>query len=261
MKKLLLFLSVLVLILALSSCTKKEIVQNDGGMISVNMDLSSGISVSKKTRAAADFTSNIPTSYTAYFIAAEKTEVYNKGDIIKTVPVSLGDNKITLPDIKYNIYISNYLPSIPANESDIKSMIESIPVSSSILYLVKEDDNVIFHSTKTITETLENNYAAVCILNNSFVTGAQYNTPPVNSFGTATYTLSGDWYYLYIKGNSTNTTVWLKNIPYNTGSYQLAETIEANHIYQYTITDNTNCKFIVKVDPFAGVINKDIQVE
>ena len=29
----------------------------------------------------------------------------------------------------------------------------------------------------------------------------------------------------------------------------------------YTITDNTNCKFIVKVDPFIGVTNKDIQVE
>ena len=260
MKKLLLFLSVLVF--ALSSCTKKEIVQNNGdGLVSVSMDLSSGVNVSRVSRASNDFVATVPTSYKVYFVSAEKTEEYNKGDIVKTADVVLGDNKITLPDIKYNIYVTNYVPSTPATEADIKSMIESIPVSSSILYLVKEDDNVIFHDTKTITETLINNYAAVCIINNNFVTGAQYNTPPVNSFGMATYTLSGDWYYLYVKGTSTNTTIWLKNIPYNTGSYQLAETIEPNYIYEYTVTDDANAKFVLKTEPFAGVNKKNLVVE
>jgi len=252
MKKLLLFLSVLVF--ALSSCTKKEIVQNDGGMISVNMDLSSGIFVSKTTRATSDFVPNIPTSYTAYFVAAEKTDVYNKGDIIKTIPVSLGDNKIQLPDIKYNIYISNYVPSMPANESDIKVMLQSTPEISSVIYLTKEDDGVIFHDTKTITETLINNYAAVCILANDFVTGAKYNN------GNMAYQKSNDWYYMYLKAANTNTTVWLKNIPYNTGSYQLSEAIEANYIYQYTLSDNTDCKFVIKVKPFEGTINKIVNV-
>ena len=260
MKKLLLFLSVLVF--ALSSCDRKEIVQNNGnGLVSVNMDLSSGVKVSRVSRASNDFVATVPTSYKVYFVSAEKTEEYGKGDIVKTADVVLGDNNIQLPDIKYNIYVTNYVPSTPKTEADIKSMIESIPVSSSTLYLVKEDDGVIFHNTKTITETLVNNYAAVCILNNKFVTGAQYNTPPMNSFGTATYTLSGDWYYLYVKGNSTNTTIWLKNIPYNTGSYQLKEDIEPNYIYEYTVTDDTNAKFVLKTEPFAGVNKKDLVVE
>ena len=149
MKKLLLFLSVLVF--ALSSCTKKEIVQNNGdGLVSVSMDLSSGVNVSRVSRASNDFVATVPTSYKVYFVSAEKTEEYNKGDIVKTADVVLGDNKITLPDIKYNIYVTNYVPSTPATEADIKSMIESIPVSSSILYLVKEDDNVIFNHTLNI---------------------------------------------------------------------------------------------------------------
>lgn len=265
MEKFKLFIVALFTIIILSvtsGCTKKTIIQTDGSPVIVEMNLSSGVNVGKNTRADGDFMADIPTSYKAFFVAAENTDVYKKGSIIKTCDVSFGDNLISLPDIKYNIYITNYNPSVPSDEAGIKSLLSSIPQSSTTLYLTKEDDNVIFHSNKQISETLVNNYAAVCIAANQFVTGAQYNTPASTNEGTEVYKLNGNWYYLYIRADNdkamTNTTVWIKNIPYNTGSYQLAESIKPNYIYQYTLTDNTSTGLKIIVAPFAGTITKII---
>lgn len=262
MRKLFVLLS-LMLVFILSSCSKKEVIETNDSKdnIQIFMNLSSGVNVSMISRASTDFIATIPIAYKVYFVASENSDIYKKGDIVKITDITLGENKITIPDLKYNIYISNYNPSVPSTESDIKSMIENIPISSSILYLTKKDDGVVFHDTKIITETLVNNYSAVCILNNNFVTGAQFNISPTNNYETATYTLDGDWYYLYVKGTSTNSTIWLKNIPYNTGSYKLLETIEPNHIYEYTVTDDTNTKFILKTEPFSGTDKKDLIVE
>ena len=257
MRKLLLLMCCMLFLLA--SCTKKEIVQTEGkGIVSINMDLSSGVMVSS-TRADNDFKAELPSQFTAYFVAAENTENHKKGEIVKKCTVNIGDNQLKIPDIKYNIYISNY-DTDPTTESDIKLMLESTPESSDVLYLTKEDDNVIFHQTKTIEETLENKYAAVCIYNNSFTTGAQYNVIPTTSAGNNIYKMQDSWYYLYIKAANTNSTVWITGIPYCTGSIQLNKTIKPNYIYEYVVTDNTDCKFTVKVNQFAGIIKEDIGI-
>lgn len=260
----LIMLFMMVVMFFLSSCSKKEITVKDGGSpITIEMSLSSGINVSEVTRASSDFTPTVPDKYKAYFVASENTESYKAGDIVRIVDVSLGSNKIKIPDLKYNIYISNYNLKTISKESDLKTMLSSLPPSSTSLYLVKEDDNVMFHATKTIQEKLINNYAAVCVAANNFVTGATYDISPSEN-ETNIYKLNGNWYYLYIKAcapnSMTSSTVWLKNIPYNTGSYKLDKPIEPNYIYEFTVTDNTNVGFTVNVDPFTGIVASDIDI-
>lgn len=255
-----LLLLMMMVLIAFSSCEKRTIITTSKeNTILMDMKLSSGVAISTYTRADNDFKAELPSQFIAYFVAAENTENHKKGDIVEKCTVSIGDNQLKIPDIKYNIYITNYNTN-PSTEAEIKAMIQSTPESSDILYLTKEDDNVIFHQTKVVEETLENKYAAVCIYNNSFTTGAQYNNIPSTSVGTNIYKLKDSWYYLYIKSNNTNSTIWITGIPYCTGSIQLNKTIEPNYIYEFVVTDNTNCKFVVKVSPFNGIIKENLDV-
>ena len=99
------------------------------------------------TRAYAkgdgDFTPVLPTSFKAYFVSADATPYYAKGSIVKIANVVTGDNSITLPDIKYNVYVTNMESNLKVDntkdkEVNISSIYKSFPESNDFIYLYSD---------------------------------------------------------------------------------------------------------------------------
>lgn len=267
MKKLISILLLLGVIM-MSSCSKSEIipssyykevkinlnVYNNVEITQVNNDATSSIN-SRAVSSVSSFVPAFPTTFKAYFVSAENTGVYSKGAIVKIVDVNTGSNDITVPDIKYNVYVTNFSVNLSSDnskdqESILKNIQSSFPESTTSIYLYGNENDVIFHQNQNTTVTMINPYAAVCVLHNNFVTNVQYNVAPLSSLATSTYKDSGEgnWFYLYLKSTNTNSTIYLQNIPYNTGSYKLMKDIKPNNVYEYIVSDDkSNNKFIVSV--------------
>jgi hypothetical protein len=234
-----------------------------------------------------DFAPTYPTSYTAYFVADGDQNGYKNGEIIRVVTIDnataptkdnanvVTNTKITVPALKYNIIVTNYTPSTNAPTaggtwSDFET---SLPTSSTTLYLYGQNKNDLSSSTASVVTanvTLDNNYAAVCVAHNNFVTGVTYTV------GNNAYTDggTGKWYYLYIRANSasgfgdalnTNSALTIQNITKVT-SYTLSKSISAGNIYQYTINDNftgtggNENGLGVSVTPFKDATTQDLSV-
>lgn len=274
MKKFLMLLSML---LVLASCSKVDIhdlspnpVIDRIDSVDIIMKISNEPEVNQinTTRAYVkgdgDFTPVLPTSFKAYFVSADATPYYAKGSIVKIANVVTGDNSITLPDIKYNVYVTNMESDLKSDntkdqEVNISSIDKSFPESNDFIYLYGYSKDLLFHNNQNTNVTLGNPYAAVCIAHNQFATGAQYNVQ--SSIGTKVYKDNGKWFYLYIKASNTNSTIWITGIPYNTGSYLLSRDIKPNNVYEYIVSDSKEGnKFTVSVKDFIFNTPEDIYV-
>ncbi|MCI1741869.1 MAG: hypothetical protein LKI18_05810 [Prevotella sp.] len=294
MKKLILRLAtVMTLIMIMSSCSKdSEFTPETENSVSssnikeISLNLNAGIEVSEEnntfsnnsetkasTRAAvstpANFRAELPSQFTAYFVAAEATNEYAKGAIVRKVTVSNGNNNISVPAIKYHIYVTNYDPATAPNadnhsnqESAIEAIETSLPQNSTTLYLYGKNDADFSSTTSTAnaTVTLTNHYAAVCVAN-SHVESVKHKADQNTTISQDTdYKLNkeGTWYYMYIKAPSsgtvlTNLDIMVKGFSDITDGkeYIFSENITADNIYQYTVNEKGG--LIISVDAFNGV--------
>jgi hypothetical protein len=243
------------------------------------------------------FPPTYPSTYTVYFVANGKQGDYSDKEIVYTMNITADNSHLTtattsssatptevysttgikIPAIKYNVYVTNYTITQTVGSTFAS---EALPTSSTTLYLNngngKPADLTSSASDRTVTVDLINNYAAVAVAANDFVSGVMYNSSTYNTdvnkisdsnyYGsinvpylnnssiTTTVTSNtnsnvswnvGGWYYLYINTSSSptstkaNSTITLQNIAGLTNNtVTLNPTITAGNIYQYTINDN-----------------------
>lgn len=207
-----------------------------------------------QTSSDSTFSPTLPTTYKAYFVAEETKGQYKSGSIVKTAAVNDGTNIITVPAMKYNIYVTNYdIDKIP-NSSDIEA---SLPESSSTLYYYGSNQKDLDSNGITLDVTLSNPYAAVAIYKNGCIS----STPVYKDSNT--YSESGNWYYLYIRDTKTNTKIPVNIAGYNADSYTLEKDISPDHIYQYTLsksTSTTEGSLNIIVNGFSNIYNSSINL-
>lgn len=242
--------SLLVLSLLITSCgddvTNNYVTYNVED-VTVSLDAQSLITSSETPFSAknsissfdTDYTHQMPTNYTAYFVADETRGQYTTGQVVKTYSVTEGLNNITVPKMKVKVYVTNYLKP-NGNETQPNAWytwsdaVQQLPQTSHTLNLI--GNNTIDYSNVTVgTVTMVNPYAAVMIKSNQWISSApsSYDTNQDYFLDTPS-----NWYILYIRNNNTNTKIPI-NIPGNPNQhYTLNRTIEANKIYQYTINGN-----------------------
>lgn len=201
----------------------------------------------------------MPTNYTAYFVADETKGQYTTGQVVKTYSVTEGLNNITVPKMRVKVYVTNYTGHTNPNWYTWGDAVEQLPQTSHTLYLI--GNNTIDYSTVTVgTVTMVNPYAAVMIKNNQWISSApsSYDTNKEYFLDTPS-----NWYILYIRNNNTNTKVPI-NIPGNPNQhYTLSKTIQVNKIYQYTINGNVledDGELNIIVSPLEKGVAEEIQL-
>lgn len=292
MKKLFFSIAALAAIVVMGSCSKDSSLNNQTeksvGSVTVSLNVNSGIEVSGSsssmdkstvnstktlTTRAGETTVTTPDpftvdlskyTYTAYFVAAETAGDYTAGDLVRKVTVKGGANSISVPAIKYNIYVTNYDPApaiTPAKgsnqESAVQGLENQLPESSnSTLYLFGSQRGADFsHTTDATTNVatvkLTNHYAAVCIAANDFVKSVSYKPAPKdpNTYITS-YATSQNWFYMYINTKVTtipNSIITLQNFSGTTPptSYDLNKKFDqksnplvADNVYMFTVNDD-----------------------
>ncbi|MCO6026029.1 hypothetical protein NG821_09290 [Prevotella cerevisiae] len=207
------------------------------------------------TNFAADLSK---TTYTAYFVATEAQGDYKAGQIVRKI-TGIKENtatKISVPALPYKVYVTNYdtdAPEVGGTESSVTDLEKNLPESSSTLYLfgVSNADLSSGAADQKISVNLKNNYAAVCVSNNDFVTGVTYNliTPSTGLPYITAYSLDSWnqslWYYMYIRADlststspTSNSTIKLNTTNMGEGAstiWPLNNPITADQIYQYTV--------------------------
>jgi hypothetical protein len=274
---------------------------------------------------SSDFKPTYPTDYKAYFVATTDEGDYKPGEIVRVVDINLNTANlssstsknitVTVPAISYNIIVTNYNPATgyaagntitDVDESNTYDFTKSLPTSSSTLYLYGSTATTTTQSdgTTSVTNngdfssktgnvtayvTLDNEYAAVCVAANDFVSKVVYNGDATNytnnsTTGTTGTTATngnwyvGDWYYLYIKvtnhPDKFSSTLTIANINNYTGEYTINHSgnsnenydLVANKIYEYRINDNftggtsNSNGLTVTVNPFTETKSDDISV-
>lgn len=244
-----------------SEVSNKEVTLSTQGLISSTTDVfsSNGYQALSTT---AEYTHNIPNEFKAYFISKETRGQYIEGEVVKVVDVITGDNSFIIPELEYDIYVTNY---IQGGETDPyawytwNNIITQLPDGSDELYLFgttvidyKEVDNG--------EVTLENHYSAVMISDNEFVTG----NPEHYTSGQEYVQANTDWYLKYIRTNTTNTGIPIYINGHSSTTYTLNKPIEANKIYKYTIDgnvqDNEGGGLTVIVESFTEEVEEVIEV-
>lgn len=204
----------------------------------------------------------IPTTFKAYFVSAENKGPYIIGQLITTLDVTSGIQTITVPKIKYNVYVTNYEKEGSWYTWDDAT--SQLPKSSYDLYLYGK--NEIDYSNNTVGEVeVKNPYSAVFI-------NIQYLDPartPKEYNGNKDYKkFDDDWWYLYTRKNH-NSQVWvlMSSINGSPGnkSYQWSDDLEANKIYRFTFNNdpgNTDLdgNFNVVVDPWGDEYDEEINL-
>lgn len=207
-----------------------------------------------QTSSDSTFSPTLPTTYKAYFVAEETKGQYKSGSIVKTAAVNDGTNIITVPAMKYNIYVTNYdIDKIP-NSSDIEA---SLPESSSTLYYFGSSEKDLESDGITLDVTLSNPYATVAICKNSCVSSS-----PVYKDNN-TYCENGNWYYLYIRNSETDTKIPVEIEKNTTTNYTLTKDILPNHIYEYTLSRNVSTvggSLNITVNGFTNTYSSDINL-
>lgn len=285
MKRIIFSLAIVITtIMIMSSCSDDSALvvntansKNSSSVTEISLNINSGIDVSEEsstffnssavkastrstTSTSTNFSAKLPSQFTAYFVAAEATSEYTQGAIVRKVSVSTGSNNISVPAIKYHIYVTNYAPTADKDinqESDVEALENSIPRDTT-LYLYGRSDADFSSTTSTANATvaLTNHYAAVCVANNGHVKSVCYK----DGTETTNYALDStkQWYYMYVKAptdGTTNTdfTVTVENlagIPDGT-EYTFSENVTADNIYQYTVNEKGG--LIITVNAFEGV--------
>lgn len=206
------------------------------------------------TTSANTFTPTLPKTFNAYFVAAEDKGQYQTGKMVKAVKVSNGDNAITLPAMRYKIYVTNYdLDKIRDNSKPETSL----PESSSTLYYFGSSEKDLESDGITLDVTLSNPYATVAICKNSCVSSS-----PVYKDNN-TYCENGNWYYLYIRNSETDTKIPVEIEKNTTTNYTLTKDILPNHIYEYTLSRNVSTvggSLNITVNGFTNTYSSDINL-
>ncbi len=289
MKKLIFSIAALAAIVVMGSCSKDSDLTNKTaesvGNVTVSLNVNSGIEVSGSSssmdKSTVNSTKTLTTrvgettvttpdpftvdlssyKYTAYFVAAEAAGDYKAGDLVRKVTVTGGANSISVPAIKYNIYVTNYdpttiTPATGSNQEDaIKNIENQLPESStSILYLFGSQSDADFSNTTDATKNaatvkLNNHYAAVCIAANDFVNSVSYKqtTTDKSRACVTSYGNNNTWFYMYINTSVTkmpNSTIALQKIS-GTQSYALNKKFDqksnplvADNVYMFTVNDD-----------------------
>jgi hypothetical protein len=198
-------------------------------------------------------------------VAAEATSEYAEGAIVRKVTVSSGSNSISVPAIKYHVYVTNYTPksSLDADkttnqEDTVKAIEDNLPQSSTTLYLFGESDADFSSTTSTanVTVQMTNHYAAVCVASNYVKGVTNTDTDTQTSYSLDSTNL---WWYIYVKvpttTATTNFTITVRGLSESgiaDGSTRsFAKEISADNIYQYTINETGG--LIITVNAFDGV--------
>src|SRR5690606_31332953 len=106
-----------------------------------------------------DFQPEYPNQYTAYFVADETIgEEITKGELVKTLTVNEGDNTITLPAIKYKVYVTNYT-GIGAWYT-WPDALQQLPITSNTLYMYG-NNTVDYYNEDSGEVIVETPYAAI----------------------------------------------------------------------------------------------------
>jgi len=218
-----------------SEVSNKEVTLSTQGLISSTTDTfsSNGYQTLSTT---ADYVHNIPNAFKAYFVSKETKGQYVEGQVVKVVDVVTGDNSFIIPELEYDIYVTNYTKG-GETESYAwytwDNIIAQLPDGSDELYLFAT--TVIDYKEVDSGEvTLENHYSAVMISDNEFVTGS-----PLHYTSGQEYTQANtDWYLKYIRTDNTNTGIPIYINGHSSTTYTLDRPIEANKIYKYTIDGN-----------------------
>ncbi|MCI1246979.1 MAG: hypothetical protein LKG14_06315 [Prevotella sp.] len=209
-----------------------------------------GLTRAGSASSDSSFTPDLPAAFKAYFVAAENKGQYKSGKLVKTVSVNDGTNTITVPAMKYKVFVSNYDSNKVWSTTDPAS---TLPESTTTLYYYGTQEKDLLSDGNTVDITLSTPYAAVAIYKNSYVSGK-----PVYKDGNA-YDEKGNWYYLYIRNSETDTEIPINLDGMGNQTYTLQKDIAANQIYQYTLTA-TEASFIVKVNGFSHTYSSDINI-
>ena len=246
-----------------------------------------------------DFAPTYPSSYTVYFVATGDQGDYTDKEIVYTMNITADNTNLStvttsgsttkvysatgikIPAIKYKVYVTNYTTTQTAGK---QFNAETLPTSSTTLYLNngngKEADLTSTFKNRTVDVTLTNNYAAVAVAHNDFVSGVTYNVGEDNTKtnNVINYISSssdkngvGSWFYLYIEvtdsNKTTNYTISLQNILNAGESVTLKRSITAGNIYQYIINDNytggndnNGDGLTIRVTPFTKQADTDVSV-
>ena len=191
-----------------------------------------------------DFVPEVPKQFTAYLIANENKNGYSINQFVDSVTVHTGSNHITVPAMKYRVYVSNYKYS--GRETNmwnwenwysghfLSPMEWFFPESSTTLYLYGKDENMDFTNGAVGEIVLTNPYAAVCVYKNEYV-----KTPPIAYTNGEYFSQKGNWYYTYINCASSFTTTNMGIIiTPNLWASPFNDNISANQIYQYIFSGN-----------------------
>ena len=246
-----------------SEVLNKEVTLSTQGLISSTTDVfsSSGYQTLSTT---ANYVHNIPNEFKAYFVSKEDRGQYVVGQVVAVEDVETGDNSFIIPELEYDIYVTNYLKP-NGNETEPYAWytwddnIAQLPFGSNELYLF--GTTVIdYKEVDSGKVTLENHYSAVMISNNDVVTGY----PTHYTSGQKYIDANTDWYLKYIRYSTTNTGITIKVNEYSNTTYNLDKPIEANKIYKYTIDgnvqDNEGGGLTVEVESFTEEVEEVIEV-
>ncbi|MCH4016859.1 MAG: hypothetical protein LKG50_03690 [Prevotella sp.] len=153
MKKLIFSIAALAAIVVMGSCSNDSDLTSTTSSsskvdsVTVSLNLNSGIEVSESSSSKTKSSANVPVTragstdtnnnfvpdystggttgaFTAYFVAAETKGGYTRGNIVEVKTGLNGStdtggatNTVKVPDIKYNIYVTNYDKDLTPNET------------------------------------------------------------------------------------------------------------------------------------------------
>ncbi|MCH3984811.1 MAG: hypothetical protein LKK21_06680 [Prevotella sp.] len=188
-----------------------------------------------------DFVPEVPKQFTAYLIANENKNGYSINQFVDSVTVHTGSNHITVPAMKYKVYVSNYkYPGMETNtwnwenwySGHFSSPMEwPFPGSTTILYLYGKNEKMDFTNGAVGEIKMTNPYAAVCVYKNEYV-----RTPPIAYTKGEYFSQKGNWFYTYINcASSSRTNIGIMITP-NIWYTYFNDKISANQIYQYVFS-------------------------
>lgn len=249
----------ILLITIFVGCSKKEatiiIVEN----VEVHLNTKSVFNIEQEgfsTRSATtEYQHVYPTEFKAYFIATESKGPYIQGQLVKTVDVINGLQSITIPKLKYTVYVTNYEKE--GSWYTWPDAIEQMPLASDVLYLY--GFNIIDYSTDIYGEVIAKNpWSAIMIEDNEYF---DPDKDPLEYNSNSNYVLTDEgWWLKYVRDNH-NSAVWLK-YPWMVGNTQLGLNLDVlpNKIYKYRMTipeTSEEGNFEIITETFDEIIEVD----
>ena len=252
------FMLAVVLLTLIVGCTKEREVIVVVPNVEVHLSTKSVFNVEQEgfsTRSTTtEYQHVYPTSYKAYFIAAESKGPYTSGQLVTTIDVKEGMQTVTVPKLKYTVYVTNYEKE--GSWYTWEKPLDQMPHASDVLYLF--GSNVIDYGTQLDGEVkVQNPWSAIMIENHELFDPLQV---PKEYTSGKNYKLTDGWWLLYVR-NKHNTAVWMK-YPRATHSTHLSLTLEVdpNKVYKYKMTapyTDQNNNFEVITEKFNEVIEVD----